>query len=113
MKVHDNIAKLIEYLREHPKPVTVAHMVAAGVMNSRDAYDAVQYGVRHGVMERIRVPGAAPRARAQYRWTGQPLPPVKNGTYGPSFDALLAAWGIARVPPRLPGYAAPRAVPFD
>jgi len=113
MKAHDNIAKLIEYLREHPKPFAVAHIVAAGIMDSCDASDAVQYGVRYGVMERIKVPGAAPRDRVQYRWTGQPLPPVKNGARGFSFDALLAAWGIARVPPRLPRHTAPRPVQFD
>jgi hypothetical protein len=99
MKAHDNAHKLIQWLREH-QPATVAQIAANGVMNSRDASDAVQYGVRHGVQERVKRPGASADARVQYRLTGKALPIPKTGP-APSFDGLLEAWGIARTPPRL------------
>lgn len=104
MKARDNAERLIDYLRKHPQPITVAELVAVGVMNSRDASDALQYGVRHGVIERIRRAGARPNERVQYRLTGRPAPLVAKSAAGPSFDALLTAWGIARVPPRLPSH---------
>ncbi|CAE6862518.1 hypothetical protein R69746_07893 [Paraburkholderia aspalathi] len=102
MKSYRHAEQLIAYLREQPQPVTVAHIAAAGIMNSRDASDAIQYGVRHGVFERIRRPGARANERVQYKMTGHRLPAAREaGT--PSFDALLTAWGIARIPPQLPG----------
>lgn len=69
-------------------------------MNSRDASDALQYGVRHGVFERVKRLGASASERVQYRLTGQPVPPLKTRP-GPSFDGLLQAWGIAHNPPLL------------
>ncbi|CAE6866899.1 hypothetical protein R75465_08019 [Paraburkholderia aspalathi] len=113
MKNRDNAERLIDYLRKHPQPTTVAALAAAGVMNSRDASDAVQYGVRHGVIERIRRPGARPNERAQYQLTGRPSPVAPKGIAGPSFDALLTAWGIARVPPRLLEHAPARVVMLE
>ncbi|MEM5388345.1 hypothetical protein VSR68_32975 [Paraburkholderia phymatum] len=98
MKAHGNVEKLVRWLREH-QPATVAQIVANGVMNSRDASDAVQYGVRHGVLERIKRPGARPNERVQYRLTGQALPALKTAPAAPSFDGLLQAWSIARTPP--------------
>ncbi|MFM0515411.1 hypothetical protein [Paraburkholderia sp. RL17-373-BIF-A] len=65
MKARDNAGKLIDYLRRHPKPTTVAELASAGVMNSRDASDALQYSVRHGVIERVRRPGARSNERVQ------------------------------------------------
>jgi hypothetical protein len=100
MKAHSNAQKLVSWLREH-QPATVAQIAAHRVMNSRDASDAVQYGVRHGVFERIKRPGASANQRVQYRLTGQPLPALKSMPPAPSFDGLLQAWGIARTPPRL------------
>ena len=102
MKTRDNTEKLIGYLRKRPQPTTVAELAAAGIMSLRDASDALQYGVRNGFIERIRQPGARPNARVQYRLTGRRGPTASKGNPGPSFDALLTAWGIARVPPRLP-----------
>jgi hypothetical protein len=102
-KVHRNILKLIAYLREHQHPTTVAHMAATGIMNARDASEAAQFGVRHGVIERIRVPHAVPKERVWYRWNGQPLVIGKNGEK-PTFDALLTAWGITRMPPQPPSH---------
>ncbi|MGF6408391.1 hypothetical protein OKW37_000061 [Paraburkholderia sp. MM5482-R2] len=99
MKVHDNADKLVRWLRQH-QPATVAQIAANRVMTSRDASDAMQYGVRHGVFERVKRLGASANERVQYRLTGHPLPPLKS-TPGPSFDGLLQAWGIARNPPLL------------
>ena len=103
MKTLRNAERLIAYLREQSAPVTVAHVAEAGVMNSRDATHAVQYGVRHGAIERIKRPGARVTERVLYCLTGQPLQVRTEETLAPSFDALLMAWGIARVPPQLPG----------
>ncbi|WP_075359367.1 hypothetical protein [Caballeronia sordidicola] len=102
MKTRDNTEKLIGYLLKHPRPTTVAELAAAGVMTLRDASDALQYGIRNGCVERIRRSGARPNERVQYRLTGRRAPTASKGDSGPTFDALLTAWGIARVPPRLP-----------
>jgi hypothetical protein len=110
VKVRENLAKLIEYLSENPRPFTVASVVAAGVLNSRDAYDALQHGVRNGVILRSKAPDEWPKNRTVYRWTGYPFPPSKQGAVGPSFDALLVAWGMARVPPRKKGHVRTRRV---
>ncbi|MCI0152234.1 hypothetical protein KNO81_41250 [Paraburkholderia sediminicola] len=97
MKSRDNVEKMIAYLREHPQPVTITAMVTAG-----EASHAVQYGVRHGVIEHLRRRASRPSERNLYRWTGQPLPPPSAGNNsasvaaGPSFDALLGAWGHGR-----------------
>ncbi len=99
MKAHENAEKLTRWLRQH-QPATVAQIAANGVLNSRDASDAVQYGVRHGVLERMKRPGASGNARVQYRLTGQALP-VRKAVAAPSFDGLLQAWGIARTPPNI------------
>jgi hypothetical protein len=99
MKAHDNAEKLGRWLRQH-QPATVAQIAANRVMDSRDASDAVQYGVRHGVFERVKRQGASANERVQYRLTGQSLPALKS-TPAPSFDELLQAWGIASTPPRL------------
>ena len=71
MKTHRNAERLIGYLRELHQPVPVGRVAIAGVMNRRDASDAMQYGVRQGVIERIKVPGASARERVLYRLTGQ------------------------------------------
>jgi hypothetical protein len=113
MKVHGDIAKLLDYLRKNPQPLTVTNVAMAGLMNSRDAYHALEYGVRNGVIERIQVPRSSLKERVQYRSTGRPLLPGKTNAAGPSFDALLAAWGIARVPPSLPSHTKPRRVLID
>jgi hypothetical protein len=110
MKVHLNIAVLLEYMRERSLPVTVTEIAAAHVMGTNDAYHALQYGVRNGVIERIEASESSLKDRVQYRWTGQTLRCGKKGEGGPSFDALLAAWGIARVPPCLPSFTSPRRV---
>ncbi|NPT62458.1 hypothetical protein [Paraburkholderia elongata] len=103
MKAHSNAQKLVDWLREN-QPATVAQVAATGMMNSRDASDAVQYATRHGVLERIKRPGASASERVQYRLTGHALPALKSAPVAPSFDGLLLAWGIARTPPRLPAH---------
>lgn len=101
MKAHSNAQKLVGWLRQY-QAATVAQVAATGMMNSRDASDAVQYATRHGVLERINRPGASASERVQYRLTGHALPVLKTSPAAPSFDGLLLAWGIARTPPRLP-----------
>jgi len=63
MKTQDNLDRLIRYLREYPEPTAVVRVAMAGVMNSREAYEAAQYGVRHGVfvchLDRLRKPDHA------------------------------------------------------
>ncbi|MFM0069048.1 hypothetical protein [Paraburkholderia aspalathi] len=113
MKTHRNAEQLIGYLREQRQPVTVTRVATAGVMNRRDAFNAMQYGVRHGVIERVKVPGARVSARVLYQLTGQQLPVPGKEQSGPTFDALLAAWGIARVPPQLPGDVSKRVALTD
>lgn len=103
MKAHSNAQKLVSWLLDH-QPATVAQIAAHRVMNSRDASDAIQYGVRHGVLERIKQAGASANERVQYRLTGHPLPLLKSAQPAPSFDGLLQAWGIARTPPQLAAY---------
>jgi hypothetical protein len=100
-KTYDNARKLIEYLRAS-QPATVARVVNDGVLNSRDASDAMQFGVRHGVIERIKRQGERPGERVAYRLTGHPLAEPRKGDVSPSFDALLGAWGIAQVPLEMP-----------
>jgi hypothetical protein len=100
MKAHANSEKLIVWLRLH-QTATVAQIAASGMMNSRDASDALQYGLRYGTFERVKRPGARPNERVQYRLTGTPLPLLRTPA-APSFDGLLSAWGIARIPPQLP-----------
>ena len=99
MNTRRNTERLIGYLREQHQPVTIARIAAAGVMNSHDASDAIQYGVRHGVIERIKRRGARANERVQYRLTGHPLPAARKDVAAPSFDALLTAWGVAHIPP--------------
>jgi hypothetical protein len=102
LKTRHNAERLIGYLREQHQPVTIARIAAAGIMNSHDASDAIQYGVRHGVIERSKHRGASASERVQYRLTGHPLPAARKAVAAPSFDALLTAWGAARIPPSLP-----------
>lgn len=99
MKTYENARKLMHWMRQH-QPATVAQIAAGGLLNSREASDTVQYGVRHGVFERIKQPGAGGNERVQYRLTGHALP-VHKAAPVPSFDGLLQAWGIARTPPDL------------
>ena len=98
MKVHHNAEKLCAWIRQHGA-ATVRQIAASGTLNSRAASDAVQYAVRHGVLERVRRSEATPSERVQYRLTGRELPVLKSGPPAPSFDALLCAWGIPQKPP--------------
>ncbi len=98
MKTRRNAERLIGYLREQRQPVTIAHIAAVGVMSSHDASDAIQYGVRHGVIERIKHRGAKANDRVHYRLTGHALPEARKVVTTPSFDALLMAWGAAHIP---------------
>jgi hypothetical protein len=115
LKTHRLAEKLVTYLRSH-QPATVAAIVLAGVMTSKEAGGGLQYGIRHGVIERVKRPGAAYNGRLQYRLTGRRLPRVSlaedDGASAPSFDALLSAWGIAPVAPPVPTHAPGRIITF-
>ena len=100
-KTYGNTQKLIEYLRTN-QPATVTHVVNDGVLNSREASDAMQFGVRRGVIECIKRKGESPSERVIYRLTGHQLAEPRKVGVAPSFDALLNAWGIAQVPPEMP-----------
>jgi hypothetical protein len=51
MEIRSNVKKLIAYLDEN-QPTTIARVVHAGVMNACDAANALQYAIRHGLIER-------------------------------------------------------------
>ncbi|TDG02015.1 hypothetical protein E1N52_41915 [Paraburkholderia guartelaensis] len=70
-------------------------------MNSRTASDAVQYALRYGALEHVVRRGASAKNRVNYRATGVALP-IPRSKSAPSFDELLAAWGIALEPVSLP-----------
>lgn len=59
MKVQHNAEKLCAWIRQHGG-ATVKQIAASGTLNSRAASDAVQYAVRHGVLERVKQSGAPP-----------------------------------------------------
>jgi hypothetical protein len=115
LKTHRHAQKLVAYLRTD-QPATVAAIVLAGLMTSREARGGVQYGIRHGMIERVKRPGAAYNERTGYRLTGRSLPAVivaeDNDASGPSFDALLDVWGIAPLPPPMPTHAPGRIITF-
>ncbi len=71
MKIHHNAERLIGYLRKQHEPVTITCVAIAGVMNRQDTSHAMQYGVRQGAIERIKVRGASASERVTYRLTGQ------------------------------------------
>ena len=97
MKARDNAERLVQYLRAHPQPVNTAEIVQAGLMSAIDAAHAIRYGMREGVIERLRFRTTSDQ-RFRYRWTGVEL---AFGERDLSFNELLDVWGIARVPPRL------------
>lgn len=95
MKTVDNVHTLVRWLSEH-QPATVAHVVAVCLRDSRDASNAIQWAMRHGVLEKVKRPGS----RVHYLLTGKALP-INKPNLAPSFDELLQAWGIALKPPQL------------
>ncbi|MDR8092960.1 hypothetical protein KPB05_36495 [Burkholderia gladioli] len=102
MKAHVNASKIVSWLLTH-QSATVSQIAASGFMSAKDATDAFAYGVRHKVFERVRQASAGTYDRFAYKLTGKELPTLQPASIGPSFDALLAAWNIPAVPPRLEG----------
>jgi hypothetical protein len=100
MKVHVNAMKVMVWLSNHQR-ATVGQIAAKTSIKSRDVSVAVQYSVRHGSIERVPTAVEEPKTRPLYRVTGKPLPTQETGSARSSFDELLTAWGIARVPPQL------------
>lgn len=97
-----NAEQLVRWL-ETNQPATLARVVSTGVMNMADAANALQYGIRHRIIERDDLPDVGAGGAHQYRLTGRPLVFERPSIVANPFDALLTAWGIARVPPELPG----------
>jgi hypothetical protein len=116
LKTHRLAEKLITYLRSH-QPATIPTIVLAGVMTATEARGGLQYGIRHGVIERVKRPGATNSDRLQYQLTGRCLPKVmfadNDDLSAPSFDALLSVWGIEPVPPPVPTHAPGRIITFS
>ena len=95
MKAHERAKQLIAWLRRH-EPATIAQIVASGMMERREAAQTVLYCVRFGVVERIGIPSGV-RERPRYRLTGRDLPAPKT-TAPHSFEGLLSAWGVGKIP---------------
>jgi hypothetical protein len=100
MSAQENAELLLAWFRERSS-ATVSEIVASGLMKPRTASDAVQYALRNGALERIVRSGASAKDRVHYRATGVALPASRTQAGRPSFECLLAAWGIAVEPPRL------------
>jgi hypothetical protein len=113
VKTHRNAEAVIRYLGNQPESVTTGKVVLAGLMNPHDTSAAIRYGVLYGAIERVRVRGASAAERTRYRLTDLPLPSPKGSMIAPSFDGLLEAWGIARVPPQQLGWTSARIVLVD
>jgi hypothetical protein len=101
MSAHANAESLLAWLGQRPS-ATVSEIVAAGLMSSRTASDAIQYALRNGAIERIVRSGASAKERVRYKPTGVALPAPRTQAAQPTFDGLLEAWGIAREPVGLP-----------
>jgi hypothetical protein len=99
--LHRDARVLIDYLRDH-QPAPVESMVQDGVLGSRAAADALQYALQYGAICREDIVGGGFCELVRYSLTGSPLRPNGARIDRSSFDALLGAWGIARVPPQLP-----------
>jgi hypothetical protein len=96
-----NTEQLMQWL-EANQPATLARVVSAGVMSMADAANALQYGIRHRIIERDESLGG-PGGAYRYRLTGRPLAFEHAPVVTRPFDALLTVWGIALEPPELPG----------
>lgn len=101
VRTRANVDALLIYLRGKPR-VTLAQIVSDGLLNSGEASDAVRFGMRHGLILTTRFPEKPPAERVVYRLAGGGSRPAGPDVYRLSFDALLAAWGIASVAPEIP-----------
>lgn len=96
MKVHKNAEALIRYLEKQKRPVTMTGLTSTGI-SRRDLSEAIKYGVERGVFEVVHYLEIRYGEPPRYQWTGSALPPIENVDKEPSFDELLAAWGISHV----------------
>ncbi|TKC90180.1 hypothetical protein FAZ69_08515 [Trinickia terrae] len=90
-----NAATLIGWFRKRKSPAGIKEIKASGLMDAQTASAAVGYAVRHQVLERVK---AEDGHRWLYRLTGRPLPAEREPGDVMSFDSLLTAWGLPRVP---------------
>jgi hypothetical protein len=111
IETRSNAEALVRYLDQH-QPATLASVMSADVMSLNDATNALQYGIRHRMIERVELPGGHSGDLARYRPTGRSQAKEKKESGMRPFDALLVAWGIATVPPELPGKLSVRVIAF-
>jgi hypothetical protein len=105
MKAHTNAARIMGWIKQNGlDTATAAQVGASRLMTARDAAYALEYGARHGALERVKRADCAQNERVAFRPTGKALPKLRVHSEAPSFDALLSAWGIPTVPPRLTGF---------
>jgi hypothetical protein len=97
-----NAEQLVQWLEVH-QPATLTRIASVGIMSMADAANALQYGLRHRIIERDGSPDGGPGGAYRYRLTGRPLAVERAPAIARPFDALLTAWGIALIPPELPG----------
>lgn len=96
MKVRKNAEALIRYLKNQNRPVTMTGLAPTGI-NRRDLSEAIKYGINRGVFAVVHYLEIRYGEPPRYQWTGRALPPIEDVDKEPSFDALLAAWGISHV----------------
>lgn len=105
MKAHTNASKIMGWIKENGTgTATAAQVGASRLMSARDAAYALEYGARHGALERIKRPGSPQNERVAFKLTGKALPKLPAQSAAPSFNALLKAWGIPTIPPRPRGF---------
>ncbi|KWE27762.1 hypothetical protein [Burkholderia territorii] len=68
-----NTEIIIEYLTEHER-ASFRDMVRSAPLEACAIREALQYGIRHGVIVSEKQTGAAPGEPAHYRLTGRSLP---------------------------------------
>jgi hypothetical protein len=86
-----NAFALLPWLAQR-ESAAVGEIVAAGLMSSREASDAIRYALRNGAVERVQVDTAV-KASPRYRATGGALPgAARSAAPSVSFDSLLAMW---------------------
>ena len=101
MKTRDNAKTIFDWLVKY-QPSTAGQIAAATNLSSEDVARALQCGVRLGVLSPKRRGAAKQGERVTYSAAADTFPGQRSDTPRPTFDALLSAWGLALVPPRLP-----------
>lgn len=94
-----NAKRLIEWFKQRASPAGIREIRIAGLLDATAASAAVGYALRHEVLERTMDRDGR---RWLYSLTGRPLPSERGPGDALSFDSLISAWGLPRVPLDLP-----------